>query len=138
MYSDVLFLCDYGCEWQYNNNKVLHDTNLNFRKAYSTIISLIQLLYKLVSLRYPTVFYRKLRFSKTTLKVETLFYDYETSYTTYINHNRWHRCLCSGGLRVGGNRSTRRKPTCLTWWPHDYLKWRYRVLNPSQPHCWQN
>ena len=36
-----------------------------------------------------------------------LFYnDYETSYTTYINHALWHRCLRSGGRRVGGNRST--------------------------------
>ena len=44
-----------------------------------------------------------------------LFYnDYETSYTTYINHASWHRCLGSDGLRVGGNRSARRKPTCLT------------------------
>ena len=34
-----------------------------------------------------------------------LFYnDNETSYTTYINHARWHRCLRSDGLRVGGNR----------------------------------
>ena len=47
-----------------------------------------------------------------------LFYnDYETSYTPYINDARWHRCLRSDGLRVGGNRSTRRKPTCLTTWP---------------------
>ena len=31
-----------------------------------------------------------------------LFYnDYETSYTTYINHARWHRCLRTDGLRVG-------------------------------------
>jgi len=45
-----------------------------------------------------------------------LFYnDYETSYTTYINHARWHRCLRSDGLRVGRNQSARRKPTCLTW-----------------------
>ena len=45
-----------------------------------------------------------------------LFYnDYETSYTTYINHACWHRCLRSDGLLVGGNRSARRKPTCLTW-----------------------
>ena len=36
--------------------------------------------------------------------------------TTYINHARWHRCLRSDGLRVGGNRTARRKPTCLTWW----------------------
>ena len=35
-----------------------------------------------------------------------LFYnDYETSYTTYIHHARWHRCLRLDGLRVGGNRS---------------------------------
>ena len=40
-----------------------------------------------------------------------LFYnDYETSYTTYINHARWHRCLRSDGLRVGGNRSTGGNP----------------------------
>ena len=46
-----------------------------------------------------------------------LFYnDYETSYTTYINHARWHRCLRSCG-----------KETCLTWWPHDHLTCRRRV-----------
>jgi len=38
--------------------------------------------------------------------------DYETSHTTF-NHARWHRCLRSDGLRVGRNRSARRKPTCL-------------------------
>ena len=39
-----------------------------------------------------------------------LFYkDYETSYTTYINHARWHRCLRSDILRVGGNRSARKE-----------------------------
>ena len=28
-----------------------------------------------------------------------LFYnDYETSYTTYINHARWHQCLRLDGL----------------------------------------
>jgi len=26
--------------------------------------------------------------------------------------------LRSDGLRVGGNRSAQRKPTCLTWWLH--------------------
>ena len=31
---------------------------------------------------------------------------YKTSYTTYINHAHWHRCLRSSGLRVGGNLST--------------------------------
>ena len=61
-----------------------------------------------------------------------LFYnDYETSYTTYINHTRWHRCLRSNGLRVGGNWSTWRKPICLTWWPHDHLTCRCQVLNPG-------
>ena len=35
--------------------------------------------------------------------------DYETSYTTFIKHARWHRCLRSDGLRVGGNRSARRE-----------------------------
>ena len=42
-----------------------------------------------------------------------LFYnDYETSYTTYINHACWHRCLRSDDLCAGGNRNARRKPTC--------------------------
>ena len=31
-----------------------------------------------------------------------LFYN-ETSYTTYINHAHWQRCLRSDGLLVGGN-----------------------------------
>ena len=39
------------------------------------------------------------------------------------NQDRWHRCLRSGGLPVGGNQSTRRKPICLTWWPHDHFTW---------------
>ena len=53
---------------------------------------------------------------RAVLKKLYLFYnDYETSYTTYINHARWHQCLRSDGLRVGGNRSTRRKPICPTW-----------------------
>jgi len=29
---------------------------------------------------------------------------YQTAYTTFINHARWHGCLNSDGLRVGGNR----------------------------------
>ena len=29
--------------------------------------------------------------------------------------------LRSCSIRVKGNWSTRRKPTCLTWWPHDHL-----------------
>jgi len=42
-----------------------------------------------------------------------LFYnDYETSYTTYIIHARWHRFLGSNGL--GRKRRARRKSTCLT------------------------
>ena len=49
-------------------------------------------------------------------KLYLLYNDYETSYTTYINHARWHRCLRSNGLRVGGKRSTRMKHTCLTWY----------------------
>ena len=56
-----------------------------------------------------------------------LFYN-ETSYTTYINHVRWHRCLRSDVLRVVGNRSARRKPTCLTWWPHDDQWLIYLIL----------
>ena len=51
-------------------------------------------------------------------------------HTTYTNHARWHRCLRSGGLRVGENLSTQWKPTCLTWLPHDHLTCRRRVLNP--------
>ena len=69
-------------------------------------------------------------FSYLNYTLNYLFYiDYETSYTTYINHARWHRCLRSDELRVGGNRSARRKPTCLTWWPHDHLTCRRRVSN---------
>ena len=44
-----------------------------------------------------------------------LFYnDYETSYTTYINHARWHRCWCLDGLRVGGNWSARTGCGCCS------------------------
>ena len=50
----------------------------------------------------------------TKFKLYLFYNDYETSYTTYINHVRWHRCLRSDGLRVEGNRSARRKPICLT------------------------
>ena len=51
---------------------------------------------------------------KYSSKLYLFYNDYETSYTLYINHARWHRCLRSDGLRVGENRSARRKPTCLT------------------------
>ena len=50
-----------------------------------------------------------------TFKLYLVYNDYETSFTTYINHACCHRCLYPDGLRVGGNRSTRKKPTCLTW-----------------------
>jgi len=43
---------------------------------------------------------------KIKFKIYLFYNDYKT---TYINHARSHRCLLSGGLRVGGNRSTRRK-----------------------------
>ena len=33
---------------------------------------------------------------------------------------------------MGGNRSARRKPTCLTWWPHGHLTCRCRVLSPGR------
>ena len=51
-----------------------------------------------------------------------LFYnDYETSYTTYINHARWHRCLCSDGLRVGFTGHS-------GFFPHkDHLKERFKL-----------
>ena len=76
------------------------------------------------------IYYRHL--SKKKFKLYLFYNDYKTSYTTYINHARWHRCLRSDGLRVGGNRSTRRKPTCLTWWPHDHLTCLRRVSNPGR------
>ena len=50
-------------------------------------------------------------------------------FTTYINHARWHLCLRSDGLRVGGNQSARSNPSCLTWWPNDHLTCRRLVLN---------
>ena len=73
-------------------------------------------------------------YSLTNLKFKLylVYNDYETSYTTYINHARWHWCLRSDGLRVGGNRSARRKPTNLIWWPHDHLTYRRRVSNPGR------
>ena len=63
------------------------------------------------------IVYTNVRFKLVLFKFKLyLFYnDYETSYTTYINHARWHRCLRSDGLRVGGNRNARKKSTCLTW-----------------------
>ena len=66
------------------------------------------------------------------LKLYLFYNNYKTNYTTYINHARCYRCLRSDGLRVGGNRSTRRKPTCLTWWPHDHLTFRRRVSNTGR------
>jgi len=61
-----------------------------------------------------------------------LYNDYETSCTTYINHARCQRCWRSDGIRVGGNRSARRKPTCLTWWTHNHLTCRRRVSNAGR------
>ena len=55
----------------------------------------------------------------------------ETSYTSYIKHARWHRCLCSDGHRVGGKRSARRKSSRLTVWPHDHLTCQGGVLKPG-------
>ena len=63
---------------------------------------------QIIQFRTQTMYLKK-------FKLHLFYNDYETSYTTYINHTRWHRCLCLDGLRVGGNRSTWRKPTCLTW-----------------------
>ena len=55
------------------------------------------------------------KFKYLNVYVNYLFHnDYETSYTTYINHARWHRCVRSCGLRVRENKSTRRKPTFPT------------------------
>jgi len=65
-------------------------------------------------------------------KLYLLYNNYETSYTTYINHACSHRCLRSDGLRVVGNLSARVKLTCLTWWPHDHLTCRRRVSNPGR------
>ena len=76
---------------------------------------------------------RKLVSFSVYLKLYLFYNDYETSYTTYINHARWHRCLRSDGLRVGGNR---RKPSCLTLWPHDHLTCRRRVSNPGHSGEW--
>ena len=32
-------------------------------------------------------------FSCGPIKLYLFYNDYETNYTTYINHARWHRCL---------------------------------------------
>jgi len=38
----------------------------------------------------------------TSFKLYLTYYNYITSYTTF-NHARWHQCLHSVGLPVGGN-----------------------------------
>ena len=40
-------------------------------------------------------------FFSSFFKLYLFINDYETSYTTYINHAGWHRFLRSDGLRVG-------------------------------------
>ena len=64
----------------------------------------------LFNLKYSSFYLDKVL---KTIKLYLFYNDYETSYTTFINHAHWHRCLRSDGLRVGGNRNARRKPTCL-------------------------
>ena len=55
-----------------------------------------------------------------------LFYnDYETSYTPYVYHARWHQCLGSCGRKP----ESQRKLTCLTWWQHDPLTCRRLISN---------
>ena len=69
----------------------------------------------------------------TLIPIQTFIYfttiTQQFIHTPYINHARWHRCLRSGGLLVGRNGSTRRKPTCPTWWPHDISHMRRWVSN---------
>ena len=36
--------------------------------------------------------------SQSIKKLYLFYNDYETSYTTYINHARWHRCASQGAL----------------------------------------
>ena len=53
-----------------------------------------------------------------------LNFIYFTTITKQViqhNHAHWHRCLRTDGLRVGGNRSAWRKPTCLTTWSSHML-----------------
>ena len=77
-----------------------------------------------------SIFVKKIK--RTSIKHYLFYNDYETSYTTYIKHSRWYRCLRSDGLCVGGNRSAKRKPTRLTWWPHAHLTCRRRVSYPGR------
>ena len=61
--------------------------------------------------------------------------DYKTSNVTYTNHSRWLWDPRSCDLRVAGNRSTRNKPTCPTWWPHDHHTCRRVFVNVNVCIC---
>ena len=61
--------------------------------------------------------------------------DYKTSYVPYTNHSRWLWDPRSCDLRVAGNRSTRNKPTCRTWWPHDHHTCRRVFVNVNVCIC---
>ena len=39
-------------------------------------------------------------FKPVYIKLYLFYIYYETSYTTYINHAHWYRCLCSDGRMV--------------------------------------
>jgi len=58
---------------------------------------------------------RVVNHTKVQLILNFIYFTTITKQVIQHNHARWHRRLRSVGLRVGGNRSARRKPTCLTW-----------------------
>ena len=55
--------------------------------------------------------YMKIQIVKS---LNVFYFTTITKQVIQLNHARWQRCLCSGGLRLGGYRTTRRKQTCLT------------------------
>ena len=64
--------------------------------------------------------YHRTQIPNNSVPISTASFVYFTTVKkqvqiTYINHARWHRCLCSCGLGLEEYRNTRRKPTCMTF-----------------------
>ena len=80
------------------------------------------------------IHYKNYLMSSFEFKLYLLYNEYyEKSYnykvTTYTYHFCLHKCLHLCVLNKGGNQSTRRTPTCLTWWWHNHLTYQCQVLN---------
>jgi len=74
------------------------------------------------------IFYRDFNNKKKIKHFNCIFLTVSILITTYTNLSQWHQYLY---YHVGGNQHIRRKPTCQTWWPNDYLICRRWALNPG-------